>query len=73
MCEGKFDKSSLSGKVIGEILKHATGDIYFLGGQYDYVDDYQFTGIFECGPKGLKHPKEELRNTTKKLAKQISI
>jgi glycerate kinase len=73
VCEGKFDKSSLSGKVIGEILKHATGDIYFLGGQYDYVDDYQFTGIFECGPKGLKHPKEELRNTTKKLAKQISI
>ena len=73
VCEGKFDKSSLSGKVIGEILKHATGDIYFLGGQYDYVDDHQFTGIFECGPKGLKHPKEELRNTTKKLAKQISI
>ena len=73
VCEGKFDMTSLSGKVIGEILKHVTGDVYFLGGQYDFTGDNQFTDIFECGSKGLKNPKEELINTTKKLAKQISI
>jgi glycerate kinase len=73
VCEGKFDKTSLRGKVIGEILKHVEGEKYFLGGQYDYIDDNDFNGIFECGPKGLTNPKEELRNSARKLVKQISI
>jgi len=56
-----------------EILKHVEGEKYFLGGQYDYIDDNDFNGIFECGPKGLANPKVELRNSARKLVKQISI
>ena len=33
-CEGKFDESSLEGKIIGELLKEFKGHKYFLGGQY---------------------------------------
>jgi len=73
VCEGKFDKTSLSGKVIGEVLKHITGKKYFLGGQYEFIGDNEFNGIHESGPKGLTNPKEELRNITRKLVKQISM
>jgi glycerate kinase len=73
VCEGKFDKTSLSGKVVGEILRHVSGDRYFLGGQYDYIDSNKFNGIYECGPKGLLNPKEELKNVAGKLLEQISI
>ncbi len=73
VCEGKFDKTSLSGKVVGEILRHVSGDRYFLGGQYDYIDSNEFNGIYECGPKGLLNPKEELKNVAGKLLEQISI
>ena len=35
LCEGKFDKSSLEGKIIGELLSKDNQLNYFLGGQYD--------------------------------------
>ena len=73
VCEGKFDKTSLSGKVIGEVLKYITGEKYFLGGQYENVDENEFSGIYECGQRGLANPKEELKNISRKLVKQISM
>ncbi len=53
VCEGKFDKTSLSGKVDRRNFKTCYWRRYFLGGQYDYIGDNEFNGIYECGPKGL--------------------
>ena len=71
LAEGKFDFSSLNGKVLGEILKLHNGDKYFIGGKFDYKDKDIFKKIFILGNKGLKNPKEELRNASYKLAKTI--
>ena len=73
LCEGKFDNSSLEGKVLGQILKKNNGKSYFLGGIYDYEDRRIFENIFECGDAGLKNPKKELISATKKLVNQITI
>ena len=73
LCEGKFDNSSLEGKVLGQILKKNKGKSYFLGGIYDYEDRRIFENIFECGDAGLKNPKKELISATKKLVNQITI
>ena len=72
LCEGKFDFSSMSGKVLGEILKLHTGHAYFLGGKFDYNDESIFTDIFELGNKGMKDSKKALRDSAYKLAKKIS-
>ncbi len=73
LCEGKFDNSSLGGKVLGQILKKNNGKSYFLGGIYDYEDRRIFENIFECGDAGLKNPKKELISAAKKLVNQITI
>ena len=73
LCEGKFDKSSLEGKVMGQILNKNKGISYFLGGVYDYEDREIFKDIFECGEAGLVEPKKELISATKKLVNQITI
>tara|TARA_B100001250_G_scaffold193227_1_gene166106 strand:+ start:2718 stop:3758 length:1041 start_codon:yes stop_codon:yes gene_type:complete len=73
LCEGKFDNSSLEGKVLGQILKKNKGKSYFLGGIYDYEDRRIFENMFECGDAGLKNPKKELISATKKLVNQITI
>ena len=72
LCEGEFDFSSMSGKVLGEILKLHRGQTYFLGGKFDYNDESIFTDIFELGNKGMKNPKKALRDSAYKLAKKIS-
>ena len=71
LCEGKFDFSSMSGKVLGEILKLHTGQTYFLGGKFDYNDESIFTDIFELGNKGMKNSKKALRDSAYTLAKKI--
>ena len=71
LCEGKFDFSSMNGKVLGEILKIHSGNGYFLGGKFDYNDVSIFKDIFELGNKGMKNSKKELRNATYKLAKKL--
>ena len=71
LCEGKFDFSSMNGKVLGEILKLHTGSAYFLGGKFDYNDESVFKDVFELGNKGMKDSKKELRNATYKLAKKM--
>ena len=60
LCEGRFDKSSLEGKIIGELLSENNQLNYFLGGQYDLDNNEAFEGIFECGVKGLSNPEKEL-------------
>ena len=72
LCEGKFDFSSMSGKVLGEILKLHRGQTYFLGGKFDYNDESIFTDIFELGNKGMKNSKKALRDSAFKLAKKIN-
>ena len=42
LCEGKFDKSSLEGKIIGELLSKDNQLNYFLGGQYDLDNNEAF-------------------------------
>ena len=71
LCEGKFDFSSMNGKVLGEILKLHTGQTYFLGGKFDYNDESIFTDIFELGNKGMKNSKKALRDSAYTLAKKI--
>ena len=71
LCEGKFDFSSMNGKVLGEILKLHTGKTYFLGGKFDYNDESIFTDIFELGNKGMKNSKKALRDSAYTLAKKI--
>ena len=71
LCEGKFDFSSMNGKVLGEILKLHTGKTYFLGGKFDYNDENIFTDIFELGNKGMKNSKKALRDSAYILAKKI--
>ena len=73
LCEGKFDDSSLKGKVIGHILEKNNGKSYFLGGIYDHKDKGLFADIFECGEKGLESPKKELVSATNKLVNEITI
>jgi glycerate kinase len=67
-CEGKFDESSLEGKIIGELLSSFEGSSYFLGGQYKAEVNY-FTNIFECGAKGIEQPRQYLSEATKELIK----
>ena len=67
-CEGKFDESSLEGKIIGELLSSFEGSSYFLGGQYKAEVNY-FKNIFECGAEGLKQPRQYLSEATKELIK----
>ncbi len=73
LCEGKFDNSSMEGKILGQILKKNKGKSYFLGGIYEYEDRRIFENIFECGDAGLKDPKKELISAAKKLVNQITI
>lgn len=70
-CEGKFDESSLEGKIIGELLKNFKGRRYFLGGQYTAKNEYIFTSYFECGPEGVSNPISSLEIATNRLIKEI--
>ena len=71
LCEGRFDKSSLEGKIIGELLSEKNQLNYFLGGQYDLDNNEAFEGIFECGVKGLSNPEKELMIATNKLLEKL--
>ncbi len=73
LAEGKFDFSSVNGKVLGEILKLHNGNKYFIGGKFNYKEKDIFEKIFTLGNKGLKNPKEELRNASYKLAHTLKI
>ena len=70
-CEGKFDESSLEGKIIGELLKEYKGQRYFLGGQYTAKNEDIFTSYFQCGPEGVSNPKTSLEIATNGLIKEI--
>ena len=70
-CEGKFDESSLEGKIIGELLKEFRGHRYFLGGQYTAKNDNIFTDYFQCGPEGMNNPKGSLEIATNALIKVL--
>ena len=70
-CEGKFDESSLEGKIIGELLKNFKGRRYFLGGQYTAKNEDIFTSYFQCGPEGISDPKRSLEIATNELIKEI--
>ena len=70
-CEGKFDESSLEGKIIGELLKNFKGRRYFLGGQYTAKNEDIFTSYFQCGPEGVSNPKSSLEIATNGLIKEI--
>ena len=71
LCEGRFDKSSLEGKIIGELLSENNQLNYFLGGQYDLDNNEAFEGIFECGVKGLSNPEKELMIATNNLLEKL--
>ena len=70
-CEGKFDESSLEGKIIGELLKEFKGHRYFLGGQYAAKNENIFTDYFQCGPEGINNPKSSLEIATNELIKVL--
>ena len=70
-CEGKFDESSLEGKIIGELLKEFKGHRYFLGGQYTAKNENIFTDYFQCGPEGMNNPKGSLEIATNALIKVL--
>ena len=70
-CEGKFDESSLEGKIIGELLKEFKGHSYFLGGQYAAKNENIFTNYFQCGPEGINNPKSSLEIATNELIKVL--
>jgi glycerate kinase len=70
-CEGKFDESSLEGKIIGELLKEFKGHKYFLGGQYAAKNENIFTDYFQCGPEGINNPKSSLEIATNELIKVL--
>ena len=70
-CEGKFDESSLEGKIIGELLKEYKGQRYFLGGQYATKNENIFTDYFQCGPEGINNPKSSLEIATNELIKVL--
>ena len=70
-CEGKFDESSLEGKIIGELLKEYKGQRYFLGGQYAAKNENIFTDYFQCGPEGINNPKSSLEIATNELIKVL--
>ena len=71
-CEGKFDESSLEGKIIGELLSGFKGSSYFLGGQYKAKENF-FKQTFECGVDGLNQPKHYLSKATKELIKILQM
>jgi len=71
-CEGKFDESSLEGKIIGELLNGFKGNSYFLGGQYKAKENF-FKQTFECGVDGLNQPKHYLSKATKELIKILQM
>ena len=70
-CEGKFDESSLRGKIIGELLKKFDGHNFFLGGQYTAENKNIFVNHFECGAEGLNNPKKSLEIATTELIKVL--
>jgi len=70
-CEGKFDDSSLEGKIIGELLKKFEGHMYFLGGQYAANNENIFKDYFQCGLEGLNNPKSSLEIATNELIKVL--
>ena len=70
-CEGKFDESSLEGKIIGELLKEFKGHRYFLGGQYTAKNENIFTDYFQCGPEGMNNPKGSLETAINELIKVL--
>ena len=70
-CEGKFDESSLEGKIIGELLKNFKGRRYFLGGQYTAKNKRISTSYCQCGPEGVSDPKSTLEIATNGLIKEI--
>ena len=72
-CEGKFDSSSLNGKIIGELLKIFKGSSYFLGGQYASKEQNYFKNYFECGTEGLINPIKSLNFATKELIKELNL
>ena len=72
-CEGKFDSSSLNGKIIGELLKIFKGRSYFLGGQFSFKEQNYFKNYFECGKEGLINPLESLNFATKELIKELNM
>ena len=69
--EGKFDDSSLEGKIIGELLKKFEGHMYFLGGQYAANNQNIFKDYFQCGLEGLNNPKSSLEIATNELIKAL--
>lgn len=71
-CEGKFDESSIEGKIIGELLSGFKGSSYFLGGQYKAKENF-FKQTFECGLDGLNQPKHYLSKATKELIKILQM
>lgn len=71
-CEGKFDESSIEGKIIGELLSGFKGNSYFLGGQYKAKENF-FKQTFECGLDGLNQPKHYLSKATKELIKILQM
>ena len=71
-CEGKFDESSLEGKIIGELLSGFKGSSYFLGGQYKAKENL-FKQTFECGVDGLNQPKHYLSKASKELIKILQM
>jgi len=70
-CEGKFDESSLEGKIIGVLLNEFNGYKYFLGGQYTAKNENIFTDYFQCGPGGIINPKSTLEIATNELIKVL--
>ena len=70
-CEGRFDESSLEGKIIGELLREFKGHRYFLGGQYTAKNNNVFTDYFQCGPEGINNPKSSLVIATNELIKVL--
>lgn len=71
-CEGKFDESSIEGKIIGELLSGFKGSSYFLGGQYKAKENF-FKQTFECGVDGLNQPKHYLSKASKELIKILQM
>lgn len=75
--EGQVDRTSFSGKTIGEIVRNNLKVRLFLICGRNRLTSRQLqskkiAGIWELGPQGLRNPKRELKKATEKLLARIS-
>lgn len=75
--EGKMDRTSMQGKVVGEVLRRrGRAQVWVLCGSCVFTSEQlRRFGVYrmaECGPRGLKQPSAALKQAAQKLLNEVN-